>query len=209
MHQCKPWILIMHVIFDHSHVTVMCKHIFRSLHWMVAVSLVICRHTACSRLQALTHQCQYSQLTALISTNEHHPATFKQVLAYKETVFFRRYCSCTQVNRSSNKIIVPSTSRTTRQIRHTMMHNRKCSTITWSILKSEIWLVLPTSGQQKSQYQTVWTWISCQAISLNNSLGTMLVLQNCSLLPRPNPLTRTGSGVWILGLAEVLKPCNC
>ena len=50
---------------------------------MVAVLLVICRRTACSRL-ALVHRCRYAQLT--VSTNEYHTATFEQILVSKETI---------------------------------------------------------------------------------------------------------------------------
>ena len=45
---------------------------------------------------------------------------------------------------------------------------------------SEIWLVLPTPEQRKS---TVWTQISCQAISPTNGLGTRLTVNEyCSIL---------------------------
>ena len=74
---------MMHVTFDHSHMIVMCKSVvarlITGLYWTVAVLLVICRCTACSRL-TLAHQCWCAQPTVSVVVPGRNWTLFRCIL---------------------------------------------------------------------------------------------------------------------------------
>ena len=126
--------------------------------WMVPALLVICQHTACSRL-TLT---DVDLTNWLLNTNYSLKLPFSNRFASKATVLSTG--SVVVTHKSAEDLIVQNASLV---VPSSILVILCCFYDVIEMLQlscekhSEIWLVQPTPGQQKS---TVWLCISYQAI---------------------------------------------